>query len=452
MKIILIGLVISTLTFGMRSFLNGDMGSGGGNAIVCFEKTTIAYGENTVNILDEIKKNKNIIPDKFLTHIKSIEMYDLYEAKKRRGIGSEPAEILKIEESENIYDYIDRLGARFQNTNHTVQGMIAQGKELLPDSRLIFEDTAVPYQNDLGTVSLPGKNCLISTMAAQVNNQNLFNAYIDRRLFEHAKHSKQSQATLILHEIIYASFRRHFKHTDSGATRNIVRLVISYHESITEKLVMDTLFDLKVFTHDDEPTLVNKYELSNSMYIVSAMTGYFVNEVKSTSIRDIDLEKLNLIKDYSIELANKDEIPLGLNQKKVFESTSMRINRGVLSGDSKLEWGELQAELAILTDSVVQNLNARIDDYVFSLKSELTDTLISETDKLNIINHIFSLLESGGLYKIDGFKAKAIDKILSLDENSFKNVLFSHMFYVTGCENEVCFDTLKLNNVVPRSF
>ena len=164
MKSLLIGLIATSFTVSSNAAINyalGEMGSGGGNAIVCFEEGSIATGEDSTHIISEIKKNKNQIPTKYLKWIKTIEMYDLYDAKKRRGIDSKSPEIINIEPSEKIYSYLDRLSHRFDKSVGPLKSFVKYGKELLPEDNIVWEDTAVKYQNDLGTVSLPGPNCII---------------------------------------------------------------------------------------------------------------------------------------------------------------------------------------------------------------------------------------------------------------------------------------------------
>lgn len=258
-------------SFSAHAFINydkGEWGSGGGNALVCFPEGRIAIGEEFFDVVAEIKKNQNTIPDKFLPFIESIEMYDLYEAKKRRGLNSKKPEILEIKEDERIYEYIDRLGKRFDKYNMTMSFAIPQARLLIPDSQFIFHEYAVKYQNDLGTVTLPNSNCVISTMAAQVfldsRENGFYEVHIDQRLFNHSKHSYQSKATLVLHELIYGLARKHFDHKSSASTRNLVRFFISYDESFTEKFIANSVYNLGFYDKEDREANIVRAHYSSS--------------------------------------------------------------------------------------------------------------------------------------------------------------------------------------------
>ena len=107
---------------------------------------------------------------------------------------------------------------------------------------------------------MPGKNCIISTMAAQVNYQNYYQVHIDERLYLHPTHSRQSQASLILHELIYGFLRKHYKHEDSGVTRNLVRYYISHSESITIGSVANAIYQMNLLSlYDREQGQAHKY-------------------------------------------------------------------------------------------------------------------------------------------------------------------------------------------------
>lgn len=451
MRILLISLIISFAAFSMLDMTKGDWGSGGGNAIVCFKQGVLATGETEIDIVEEVKRNKNIIPDQFLKYIESIEMYDLYEAKKRRGIGSKPAEIIEIRENEKIYDYIDRVANRFGRTNHSVKAIVEEGKSLIPDSRLVFNDFPVNYQNDLGAVTLPGSNCVISTIAAQVNYNNFFEAHIDTRLFEHPKHSKQSQATLVLHELIYASTRRHFNHKDSGATRNIVRMLISYHESLTEKSVAQSLYALKLFGAEIESDIVNEFKLSNTMEIVSTYLNFFIESLKNESLSTSEKLDLGKLKKFIVDTAISDEIAYSLDEIKHFSGLSSIVTRGFLSGKNKEIWLKFKMKLSHIVHNVKKRINRFQTDLNDSIEIEFESTNTTSEDKENIKIHLDIYLKYNGFdLSSNSVGAHIIDNALNINKFTFKKNLFEHLLYVKSCENNVCFNNILLNNIIPK--
>lgn len=266
MKFLFLALTILTITNTFaKSRLNrsfGEWGSGGGNSVVCFFDTL-----DTPNILKTITENDNTIPDEYLSYIESIEMYDLYEAKKKRGLSAAKPEIIEIGENEKIYNYIDRLGKRYKGRVELMSRLLDYGKELIPDSQFVFHEFAVEYQNDLGSVTLPNNNCIISTMAAQVNESDYFMVHIDERLYNHPMHSYQSRATLILHELVYGVFRKMFEHKTSGKTRNVVRYLLSYHKSITEGKIANSLYSMGLLKPFE------LYEQQASRYYLSTISS-----------------------------------------------------------------------------------------------------------------------------------------------------------------------------------
>jgi len=167
--------------------------------------------------------------------------------------------IITIKEDEGFYEYLNGLGHRFLGLVDEMNSIVLDAQMLLPDSNIIFHEAGIIQHNDLGNITLPGANCLISTMAAQISINDHFEMYIDERLFNHVKHSRQSKATLILHELLYAYGRRLYEHKDSTATRKLVRQYISYHSSVTEGSSSVMLLNLN-FTHP-----MSDYKVKNAL-------------------------------------------------------------------------------------------------------------------------------------------------------------------------------------------
>jgi hypothetical protein len=281
---------LSTLLTGMNGHtqvkgmdhIQGEWGSGGGNALVCFIQEDVQLGNSTLNFKEWIKNNDNTIPDALLPFIESIEMYDLYEAKLERGISREKTQIIEIGETEDFYAYFDRLGNRFKNRVPGMIEILNNGKALIPDNNIMFYDNPVIYQNDLGSVSIPSRKCIISTMAAQVNFNDYYQVHIDKRLFFHRKHSRMSQATLLLHELVYAEGRESFKHTDSGSTRQIVGQMISYHPLYTEGSISKSLYTLDFSYRKREGAGQNENWYNNSypFVVYKGITDYLLSNEK----------------------------------------------------------------------------------------------------------------------------------------------------------------------------
>jgi len=243
----LIGFSLTTMAR-VKGFENiqGEWGTGGGNALVCFSHKTFSQNGSEFNIVETVKSNENIIPDNLLQYIESIEVYDLYEAKMKRGLSRESAQIVSIKKDEDIYDYLDVLARRYQTRVGYLGFLVREGKKIIPKSNIVFHEAGIQQQTDIADVILPSEDCVVSTMAAQINTNKYYQLFIDERLYDHPKHSKQSKATLILHELIYGFLRENKGHTSSSATRTIVRFLISYHEEITESSVAKSLNDLNV--------------------------------------------------------------------------------------------------------------------------------------------------------------------------------------------------------------
>jgi len=214
----------------------GGWASGGGNALVCFSNERAA---------EQTRKNGNIITDDIIDQIFLIEMYDLVEAKIPRGLGQEEPYIIPIKDEESLISYVDRISNRFQFNVHVLQQSIFEGQRVLPNSNIRFYNGPVKQVDDIDTVigSNLHKQCVISTMAIQRNSNDYFSLYIDKRLFNHPAHSKQSQAVLLLHEYLYTQSRKK-GHTTSAATREAVSIAISKHSDYTMYYVAQAMSNL----------------------------------------------------------------------------------------------------------------------------------------------------------------------------------------------------------------
>lgn len=440
----------------------GEWGSGGGNALVCFEPVVVADGNRSVNIIEEIKANKNTIPDKYLQHIESIELFDLYEAKKRRGLDSAKPEILAIKEDEKFYDYFERLGSRFEDTVYFMKGMVDQGKELLPDSRIIFHDFAVEYQNDLGSVTLPGSNCLIITMAAQVNYNDFYEVHVDERLFNHPKHTKQSRATLILHELIYAVGRKHFDQTDSGGTRNIVRQYISYHPSITEGTVAKSLFDLG-FAFKTGAELEDEYRYSGIIMALSEGYRHANEHLKASLDMFVSFSEGRALFEKMRDTLEAEGLSFPVNLG--FIGFQKMLTTGFKSSAAKDVWLGLEQECLTLLEGFKDTFSELVEEREKQILANIKNyTMISNTDFENLVGHVENFFNGEYSLSSPSDMAQAIERREDRELLLWEVYLAMRTTICRGTSgpididvpiskergDEVCYEPLKLDNIIPK--
>jgi hypothetical protein len=472
MKKLIIGLAMASLSLTSSAEINyslGEWGSGGGNAIVCFANVTEVIDGRVVdrNLPEEIRENNNQIPDELLKWVDTIEMYDLYDAKKKRGISSKSPKIINIREDEQIYIYLDRVGNRFSKSVNLLKGIIKYGKELLPEDNIVWEETAVQHQNDLGTVSLPGKRCVIATMAAQVNHNDYYMAYIDSRLFNHPKHSKQSKATLILHELVYAVMREQLKETDSGSTRNIVRYLISSHSSYTEGKISEVLgrLGLSEITGIDNLSDISKkffwsvimqqlrMELDSFQYSLNNAALY---EYNSTSNLELRREIISLV--------NRENILDPSHFENNFLGQLNMIIKSSEVSTYQKEWLKIANKYSKTRDNLLAQIKREISDY----RAEIIDTIKQRT---KITKSDFALLEAKLDIYFEDYTYPGADKeffeyIYKRNNESFLvNSIFDHFLVYEQCSAnfpgsgqdvstdtkiESCYGPLKLDYIIPN--
>lgn len=447
---------------------NGEWAGGGGNAIVCFEpQVIIAQGEvrtTTKDIINNIKKNKNIIPDDYIQYIESVEMFDLYEAKKRRGIDSKKPEILDIKDDEKFYDYFDRLSKRYDGRVYTMAYIVEAGKELIPDSRLIFHNTAMLYQNDLGSVTLPSDNCIVSTMAAQVNRKDYFEVHIDERLFNHAKHLRQSKATLILHELIYGLLRKHFKHEDSGVTRKLVNFLIAYDESFTEGTLAKALYELGIVgpRYEEETEIVRKYRASSVMTNIEFGLEYVHDEV----LRNLDYEFYLFQESVLYKNILKKENEYGeIKVAKNFLDQINIIQNYLDNSQDEMFWRDILDKMNKYYSALLQTIRPEIEEAKLELLDILSkENFLSESDQIILNGRLNVYLND---YTEDHMDFKwFLEEIIkeSEGERVLRGSIYQAFLSGTVCRSEVsttsfpspkaadstCYEPLKLDVIIPK--
>ncbi|MCR9204523.1 MAG: hypothetical protein NXH75_08105 [Halobacteriovoraceae bacterium] len=216
--------------------LRGGWASGGGNAVVCFKSPEFA---------ERVKANDGIIENDQLSNIESIEMYDNFEARLPRGLEQKVPALIKIRDTETFGEYSKRLARRFNPYVPSIGQVIYSGMNALPNSNIRFFEGPVKQVNDIDTPigSIDRSKCVITTMAIQRNFNGYFSLYIDSRLFNHPNHSKQSKATLVLHEYIYTVARERSQ-TNSATTRELVGVTLTQHPDFTVNYVSFLAYNL----------------------------------------------------------------------------------------------------------------------------------------------------------------------------------------------------------------
>jgi len=212
----------------------GGTDGGGGNAIVCFNNPSI-----TKKIYSHDNPHRGTITEDMLQAITSVETYDLAYAKLP-SLDRQP-KIVPIEPNEAFDDYARRIAKRAAISAPEIQWVVDLGLIELKYNKALIRQNGVMSVSDMADVGVVNTNrCVVSTMAVQVlDSQNPLN--LDGRLFQHPKHSRQSQATLILHEILYAAARKYFNATDSSGVRELIRMIITENAGYTKRDITDLM-------------------------------------------------------------------------------------------------------------------------------------------------------------------------------------------------------------------
>ena len=247
--------------------------SGGGNAVVCFDDNAIPR---------EIRRkdaNGNIIDgsllDKYIPHVTSVEILDLYEARLRKGFNKKDSKkLIEPHADEDIRDYAKRIIARTQDYLPSLyQELMKTYNELDPR-----EATELPYGmepvNDYNMIGrINSEYCVIATLVLQADVESKKKTYLyyDARLWDWAQiskekiqtpHSQWSKDVAYLHEIVYRAARIRGQ-TDSRNTRELVKLLIT--QEITSEQLRE---DAEALGFSVTPSLylvnLNNYKLQKS--------------------------------------------------------------------------------------------------------------------------------------------------------------------------------------------
>lgn len=239
-----------------------ESSAGGGNAVVCFDDTHIAKEVTELGMLD----------DKYVSHIKKIEMLDLYVAKEPFGPDSRvPPKIAKAKPDEEPSKYAERVIERFDSTNDVLAKMIRDGRERF-GNHIHFARNGLKRIHDEDLDENIPEGCALVTMAAQrtapakagnPSENPSPELTVDERLFFHDANSIESRGALLLHEYVYQLWLLSSGETNSHHIRNFLRyLLIEKNPTFTD---LDLVSAIK-----DELKPVVDFAIKNSDDKVSA--------------------------------------------------------------------------------------------------------------------------------------------------------------------------------------
>ena len=200
--------------------------SAGGNGVVCFNNTAIP-----LRIRNPQDANTGLILDEEIQNVTSVTGLDLYEAQKSSSLNGGVTTVVPIGANDSAIDYVLKIGRRFTGITTLFNEKKFQKQLRMFDAPNFYrEPQGLEKIDDVGfTGEIDRQHCVIATIIAQDGkpDDNL-EIHVDTRLWDNSKHSKQSQGSLLLHEMMYA-WQRSDGATDSENARKLVRLLIMNH-------------------------------------------------------------------------------------------------------------------------------------------------------------------------------------------------------------------------------
>lgn len=242
-KILIILSIGAPAVFAAGPVREGKSGSGGGNAVICFDSREAAA---------KVKKQGHLVLDEDLSHIRKIEVIDLYELTEGRfsktrklflSQANSDRDFLKgLEEyfdkklinswswePEKFYSYSSKLNKIFSPDSIM---RISKPLKRMVDSNEVVDIDADPY-------------CDLVTVVVQVATENLTELTIDDRLFNHPKHSSISRGVFWLHELMYHPFLKNGA-PDSLFAQRRVQAMISFRIGMTFGEWAQELYNKKI--------------------------------------------------------------------------------------------------------------------------------------------------------------------------------------------------------------
>jgi hypothetical protein len=274
----------------------------------------------------------------------------------------------------------------------------------------------------MGEVTLPKENCVIATVAGQVilngRENGFYEVHLDSRLFNHAKFSRQSQATLVLHEYIYALTRKHFNHTDSASTRNVVRFYISYTKQFTEGFIAKSLDELGFNKSDNDDSQIWKnYHYSSTMQTIGLYMEVMHENLKHM-LRDGIFSDNN--GDGTIDDLDRT---VDIDYLKSWMSQEIAIQKQLMI--------EALNEESVVSESTLNTISKKFDGYAGYFNVDFGYTHFQEF--------------------IDVSSEKVFEEIYDLMLN--RTICTSSIpmpIPETSDKNQECYDEIELSNIIPR--
>lgn len=223
----------------------GGDSSGGGLSVVCFDNPAVP---------EALRKGDGMLTDALLPHIISVTHFDLYEAMLLRG-GIEPSfskKVIEIGDHESAEQYAQRILKRLKYSAPELYRMILKtSKELNENKNTIYGFKPLERMNDARQVGLIDyENCMYATMALNHFELGVPFLEIDKRIYQHPKHSEQSRGILLLHEYIYLTARK-LGHKDSRHTRVLIDILITDEDEVLLRGLITKLKEFR-FSGDQE--------------------------------------------------------------------------------------------------------------------------------------------------------------------------------------------------------
>ncbi len=205
-------------------------GAHGGNSVVCFDDPSIPKA---------IRAGTGEILDQYIPHVTSVETFDLYEARKCQGLGcSVTPQLISVNNGEAPFEYVERIATRFDGALAVAAEIIRNSAKRFPQDHIFMENHGLKKVDDTNEVSLiDSVNCVLGTVATQIDSGPDTYLYVDSRLYNHPKHTPFSKAVLILHETVYYRDRQHGV-KDSRDTRLRVAKAITYGPTLADYVNM----------------------------------------------------------------------------------------------------------------------------------------------------------------------------------------------------------------------
>lgn len=261
-----IGMSVLALSFLAPQCFAGNEGSGGGNAIVCFDSATIA---------SQIKVSRadggGYIEDKHIPHITSVELLDIHKAKLGH-LNDEGeivyAKIIDSEPGENQKQYLERISRRIESMFPRFREYIDAGKMPVKG----FPNGLAPI-DDVNSGEVFKANCVRSTIIAQFDEAGKTYAAVDSRIYSLSNEifPVSSRALSFWHEYLYRLARIYNKAKTSDAVQSLIGAFITEDVTIGEILLKMAAatgtktrgFEIKPFYQDLIDNLNQDLEKSN---------------------------------------------------------------------------------------------------------------------------------------------------------------------------------------------